>query len=325
MQNYELWSEDFKSRIVVIKGDISVNQFAMNSVQYDDLANIVDIIIHNAAHVNGIMPYDALYNSNVKGTLEIIKFAAKGKSKKVHYVSTISVLSGIVEERLLKESDFYPTGGYGHTKFMAERLLAQAYERGFHITIYRIGTVSANRNTGHFNSEAYINRLLCGMIIMKTYPFVERNFNLVPVDFVAQAIVHGCKKITESGSVYHVVNFKSKIELRKLISYFFNFGYTVSGVEYSSWYDILRRSEDNPLHPLISYFSNGFPSERMFLKSDKFEQLLLDSGIYPGAITESYITNFLASAVTRNLISKPSLEPLPEPENLVLEDIFSTK
>jgi thioester reductase-like protein len=75
--------------------------------------------------------------------------AATGKVKPVHYVSTTSVFDSPVygnNGTTLYEDDTlqsYPeSGGYGQSKWVAERVTFLARERGLPISIYRPGNYS---------------------------------------------------------------------------------------------------------------------------------------------------------------------------------------
>ena len=68
----------------------------------------IDYIVHAAAYVNLLYPYEALKGTNVTGTRNILLFARSGKIKPLHYVSTNSVFPDgqvkalLVEKHLIK-------------------------------------------------------------------------------------------------------------------------------------------------------------------------------------------------------------------------------
>ena len=62
----------------------------------------IDIIIHAAAFVNLLYPYEVLKGTNVTGTKNILLFARSGKIKPVHYISTNSVFpNGLVSNSVM--------------------------------------------------------------------------------------------------------------------------------------------------------------------------------------------------------------------------------
>jgi thioester reductase-like protein len=50
---------------------------------------------------------------------------------------------------------------------VSECLVSQALERGIPCAIYRPGTLTGDTVRGASNQEAFINRLLCGIVLMK--------------------------------------------------------------------------------------------------------------------------------------------------------------
>ncbi len=59
--------------------------------QFDELSFLVDIVVHNGAHVHWVLPYDKLKPSNVGGTVEALRLACRRKTKPFHFVSSTSV------------------------------------------------------------------------------------------------------------------------------------------------------------------------------------------------------------------------------------------
>ncbi len=103
----------------------------------------IDCVIHAAAHVNLVYPYQALYKANVLGTNNVLLFAAQTKVKPVHYISTNAVfphgLQGCKENDDLSPLWRDLTDGYGQTKWVAEQLVQRAMDRGHPVVIYRLG------------------------------------------------------------------------------------------------------------------------------------------------------------------------------------------
>ncbi len=72
---------------------------------YQQLTESVNMVIHNGAVLNFILPYCQLKKVNVTGTAETLRFACTGKAKYFHYISSYSVddTSTIVEEKIYAE------------------------------------------------------------------------------------------------------------------------------------------------------------------------------------------------------------------------------
>ena len=135
----------------------------------------IGAIYHNGAVVNFSQPYAILRAANVDGTAEVLRLACGGRRKTVHYVSTISVLSGEESGRQLAEDAPLPgpprrAGGYAQSKWVAERLLDAARGRGVLVRIYRPGTITGDSVSGVCNPDDFLYRFLRGCLAMGSAP-----------------------------------------------------------------------------------------------------------------------------------------------------------
>src|SRR5262249_17249187 len=92
LQQYGLDHPDFEQRVVAVPGNLEQPLLGLSSVEFDRLAEEIDVIYHNGAVVNLIYPYSQLRAANVGGTREILRLATKVRPKPMHYVSTFMVL-----------------------------------------------------------------------------------------------------------------------------------------------------------------------------------------------------------------------------------------
>ncbi|KAG8406191.1 large subunit of alpha-aminoadipate reductase [Metarhizium acridum] len=84
---YGLWSPEWSSMIETVVGDISKPSLGVSEDTWKRLSNSVDLIIHNGAHVNWMLPYSSLRATNVISTLDCIRLCAEGKPKRLCFVS----------------------------------------------------------------------------------------------------------------------------------------------------------------------------------------------------------------------------------------------
>src|SRR6185436_8010972 len=97
MHRYDVWRKDapwladWDTRLHVVEGDVTLPRLGMADSAYEMLAREVDAILHSAAHVNFIYPYEALRATNVLGLHEIIRFAFYARIKPVHHLSTAAI------------------------------------------------------------------------------------------------------------------------------------------------------------------------------------------------------------------------------------------
>ncbi len=142
-----IWDESLSNRIIPVIGDLSKPLLGLSEQQFKLMAQKIDVIYHNAAAINLVYSYSALKATNVLGTQEILRLASKIKVKPVHYISTLSVLSSEGHAQVKKIQELHnfshsqiPSGGYAQTKWVAEKLVSTAYNRGIPVSIYRLGT-----------------------------------------------------------------------------------------------------------------------------------------------------------------------------------------
>jgi len=89
----------------------------------------MNAVIHTASLVGMWGKYNDFYNTNVKGTQNIIDACKEHKIRKLVYTSTPSVVFGSSEIRGSNESLPYPTkylSAYAQTKAIAENLILEA-------------------------------------------------------------------------------------------------------------------------------------------------------------------------------------------------------
>lgn len=262
-----LWQPAYRSRLVVIKGDLAQPRLGLASEQFEELADTLEVIYHNGAMVNMLYPYQELKAPNVLGTREVLRLAAHGRIKPLHYISTLSVFSHIpalqdqpiLEDELLDEHAQHLLGGYAQSKWVAERLVTIARSRGLPVTIYRPGRISGHSQSGVWRTDDLICRTMKGCIQLGSVPalIAEERLELTPVDYVSQAIVALSRRNASSGQIFHLFN-PVTISIGELIDYANASGYSVQQVDYDAWADTLAETiegtTDNALAPLAPLF-----------------------------------------------------------------------
>ena len=203
-----------RSRIIPLVGDLSQPLLGLSPETFQELANKIDVIYHNGAYVNYACPYETLKAPNVLGTVEVLKLASLVKTKAVHFTSSISVFFSKAhgEAKEIFETDipqYHPSlkGGYKQSKWVAEKLISAAITRGLPGAIYRPVRIMGHSQTGVMgNVSDLLITLLKGCIQMGKYPTAATSVNLVPVDYVAQAIAGLSLQTTSLGKAFHLSN-----------------------------------------------------------------------------------------------------------------------
>jgi thioester reductase-like protein len=267
---YGLWSDGFASRIVPVPGDLALPLLGVGAEKFDTLCNVIDTIYHNGAVVNFIYPYSSLKDSNVRGTEEVIRLASRVRRKPLHFISTIGVFPPTTQrDTKVFESDppgNWPEliGGYPQSKWVAERLVAIAADRGLPVRIYRPGFVAGDSTTGIWNTDDLVPRMIKGCIQLGSAPDIDAMIEIVPVDYVSKAIVHLSRQRELQSDVFHVVG-PRYIPVRELFHIVGSLGYKITMLPYADWrkllFDDAKTSSKNALFPLLTGFASATPLE----------------------------------------------------------------
>ncbi|MDQ3740163.1 MAG: SDR family oxidoreductase [Actinomycetota bacterium] len=202
-------------RIELVVGDIGDRRLGLDDAEYARLAGEVDVVHHLAAIYDLSVPLALAQRVNVDGTGNVLDFCRACKDfRKLEYVSTAYVAgerTGSVYEHELSVGQSFKNH-YESTKFQAEvwvRELASEVPS----TIYRPAIVVGDSRTGEtqkFDGPYYILRSISRSLRMKA-PIAQFGkagapFNVVPVDFVVDAIAALSGDAQADGETLHLVD-----------------------------------------------------------------------------------------------------------------------
>jgi thioester reductase-like protein len=197
----------------------------------------------------------------VLGTIEVLRLAVLGASKPVHYVSTSGVFySRRYRGQALAESDAaeHCEGhalGYSQSKWVAERLVTEAGTRGLPITVHRAPFITGHSQTGAWNSDDFICRLVRGIVGLGWIPELSASMDIVPVDYVARAITQISQEPRAVGRRFHLAA-RNQAPWSALADWLTDHGYSVQRESYAAWLTRLPtlRGTDHPLAPFVALF-----------------------------------------------------------------------
>src|SRR6201991_641832 len=192
-------------------GDITDETLGLDPRTYDRLAAEVVRVFHLAAVYDLAVGAELAERVNVTGTQHVVDFCGRCASlERHHYISTAYVAgtrSGLVlEDDLAKGQQF--KNFYESTKFAAE-VLVRATMDTIPTTIYRPAIVVGDSRTGEtqkFDGPYYLLRTFAAA----KGPLLrigrgDASFNVVPVDFVVDAISAGSRDEGAVGHTLHLV------------------------------------------------------------------------------------------------------------------------
>ncbi|CAL9609599.1 non-ribosomal peptide synthetase [Streptomyces sp. enrichment culture] len=250
LARYGLWEERLRERIVPVAGDLGRPLLGLGEERFDALAGAVELILHNGARVNLMESYTRLKAANVDGVREILRLAVRGRTKPVHYVSTIStVVAGPDDPRVLPESwvsdpaliDPY---GYVRSKWVAEGILRIAGERGVPVAVHRPSRIAGDSVSGAVGGDDAFWHYVRACAELGARPAAGADGgglreNMVPVDFVSRAYVHLALTGPADGRVYSLVA-AEQVELSAVLDELRCAGYAMEDLPYEEWLERLR-------------------------------------------------------------------------------------
>ncbi len=198
------------SRIRVFRGDLTERQFGLHEDDYQELVASTDSIIHCAASLNRMSEKSCL-NVNLRGTLEVIQLAARARDahglRRFSHISTVAVAGQrsnevVTEDTAIEWSrpDYDP---YARTKKFCEHMIRELLP-DVPRTIFRPSIVLGHSHraaTTQFDMvKAFV--FLAGLPVLPFRP--SDRIDIVPVDFVADAIVTLHQKEKPAHEIYHL-------------------------------------------------------------------------------------------------------------------------
>jgi thioester reductase-like protein len=240
-------------------------------------AKLIDVIYHSAALLNYVYPYERFKAVNVLGTQEILRLASLIKLKPVHHISSVAVFeSSAYKQQLVTESDklAHTEGmylGYSQSKWVAEKLVMSAQARGIPVCIYRPPFISGHAQTGVWNTDDIICRVIKGCIQMGSIAQTEQLLDLSPVDYVSRALVYLSRQEQCLGKAFHLNN-PQPIYWTQIGNLLKSFGYKIEQIPLDDWQNKLEKStQDNPLYPLLPFYLKKWSEEQLTITELYYE------------------------------------------------------
>jgi len=196
------YNELFGERIFTVEGDI---------LELKTINVTVDTVINCAANVKHFAAGDELEKVNVGGVQNLIQYCQDNNAMLIQ-VSTTSV-SGTGDDTMkdikIKESQLYlgqaVDNKYIYSKFLAERCVLEAIDKGLKAKIMRVGNLMSRNTDGefqiNFKGNSFMSSLKAYKLLGK-FPveFMGGTAEVSPIDSTAKAIL----KLTQTNNEYTV-------------------------------------------------------------------------------------------------------------------------
>lgn len=244
--------------LTVLAGDVGQPRLGLDDDTWDRLTAEVDLIVHPAAHVNHVLPYEQLFPVNVAGTAEIIRLAITDRLTPIHYVSTLGI-TAVAGHLVDEDADIryaVPTcevgdgyaNGYGVSKWASEVLLREANDLcALPVAVFRPGMILADsRFAGQLNIPDIFTRLLFSVLATGVAPrsFYRRSaddvtprYEGLPVDFLAAAMAAIGPTTGEAFDTYNTTNpHDDGISLDTFVDWMSDAGHPIRRIDdYDEW------------------------------------------------------------------------------------------
>jgi NAD(P)-dependent dehydrogenase (short-subunit alcohol dehydrogenase family) len=206
---------DTPGEVEPVVGDLTQPLFGLDSDQVEGLTGEVDHFFHLAAIYDMEAEDESIRLANVEGTIHAVEFANRIEAGCFHLASSIAVAGlykGVWREDMFEEAEDLNRHAYFRTKHESERIVRDQLEVPFRV--YRPGIVVGNSETGEMDKvdgPYYFFKLI--QRIRATLPQwvptigVEgKEINLVPVDFVADAMDQIAHLEGRDGETFHLTD-----------------------------------------------------------------------------------------------------------------------
>jgi thioester reductase-like protein len=202
------------SRVTVLAGSLREPFLGLSAMTFARLAGTVDAVHHVGCEANLAQPYRQLKAANAGGTAEVLRLAARVRTKPVHYVSSPGVLfardtePGVLRPDGRVAAEAVLPSGYVRSRWVAEELVDEGRRRGIPVSVYRPGRLGGDSANGCGDPESAFWRFIGTCVELGTVPDfgAVADFDLAPVDFAVAALTELSLAPRALGGTYHLAN-----------------------------------------------------------------------------------------------------------------------
>lgn len=223
------------SKLSVVEGDVTRGGLGVEPSLYRDLSNSVDEVFHCAANVKfSKIDKNEMLTTNCVGTQNVMKFCMNDRKKHFHHISTAYVAGkkkSIAYENELDDSYGFHNL-YEESKFIAEKSVLECSSRyGLEFTIYRPSVIVGDSRNGYTKNYDGLCTFARTILLLKKRMKLESKraniwfdeddtvhisaripgngestINLVPIDYVVNAVMSIFFDRNRLNSTFHIVN-----------------------------------------------------------------------------------------------------------------------
>ncbi|MCF8142167.1 MAG: thioester reductase domain-containing protein [Cyanobium usitatum Tobar12.5m-G36] len=271
LDHYGLWQDSWSERLLAVPGDLAQHRFGLSEHGFAELAQGLGGILHNGAQLSQMAPYSQLEAANVGGTNTVLDLAvhpAAVGALPVQLISSVAVFEAAAyRNRAVLESDDVSQWrgihvGYSQTKWVSERLVLAAGAAGLPVTVYRPPLIGGHSQTGAWHEDDLLHRLLRGCLALGMAPDLPWELDLVPVDYVADAVTALAWTPEAVGRNVHLQHPQPML-LADLLGNLIERGAPLELVSMERWLEAIDADPANPLHGIRAFFVRRWGDEQL--------------------------------------------------------------
>jgi thioester reductase-like protein len=152
--------------------------------------------------------------------------------------------------------------GYSQTKWVSERLVLAAGAAGLPVTVYRPPLIGGHSQTGAWHQDDLLHRLLRGCLALGMAPDLPWELDLVPVDYVADAVTALAWTAEAVGLNVHLQHPQPML-LADLLGNLIERGAPLELVSMERWLEAIDADPANPLHGIRAFFVRRWGDEQL--------------------------------------------------------------
>jgi thioester reductase-like protein len=213
----ERWGGNAAQRIKPVVGDLAEPNLGLSDEQIAALRGTIEHFFHLAAIYDMTAPAEANERLNVTGTRNAIDVANNVSAGHLHHVSSVAAageFKGLFREDMFDEGQRLPSA-YHRTKFESEKLVRDSAKVPWRV--YRPAIVVGHSQTGEMDKidgPYYFFKAIqkARFALPEWFPLIGPELgytNIVPVDYVADAMDHIAHQPGMNFQAFHLTNPKA--------------------------------------------------------------------------------------------------------------------
>jgi thioester reductase-like protein len=198
----------------------------------------------------------------------VLELATLRRPLPVELISSVAVYEATAyRDRELLETDDLAEWrgihiGYSQTKWVSERLVLAAGRAGLPVRTYRPPLIAGHSRSGLWHQDDLLHRLLRGCLELGQAPDIEWELDLVPVDYVADAVTAMAWQPPDAGRCLHL-HHPEPLLLADVLGGLIDRGAPLELVPMARWLEALEGQPGNPLHPIRAFFSRRWGEDQL--------------------------------------------------------------